>query len=322
LDVDEEEYDFKQTFFSMIFAPCFVIIGALVFVLEGHNYITHNFSIDPIRKPFDHCLIAISLGVIQFFLLMFISSKLSKIKIKRKTSQPFPIEGTIIDQNTVEQEKIRVESSENNDVIKTNRIQKKYSNGTQALCNLTFGVEKGQIFCLLGPNGAGKTTTFNILSKRISKTSGEILIHGQPVSKISESSYTIGVCLQSNTLWNYLTVEQHLRIYAYVKGMERKYINENIRILLSALGLEENANKKVNELSGGSKRKLCAAIAILGGPDVIFLDEVTTGVDAIGRSKIWSLLKDIVKEKENAVILSTHYIEDAEFIADKLGNKI
>ena len=92
-------------------------------------------------------------------------------------------------------------------------------------------------------------------------------------------------------------------------------------ILLSALGLEDHKQKRVNQLSGGSKRKLCAAIAILGGPDVIFLDEATTGVDAMGRSMIWKLLKAVAQKKEVAIILSTHYIEDAEFIADKLGEK-
>jgi len=182
-------------------------------------------------------------------------------------------------------------------------------------------VEKGQIFCILGPNGAGKTTTFSILSNKRSATAGKIQIHGQDVSKLSERSYTIGVCLQSNTLWDYLTVEQHPKIYAYAKGMPSSYINENIMILLSALGLEDHKQKRVNQLSGGSKRKLCAAIAILGGPDVIFLDEATTGVDAMGRSMIWKLLKAVAQKKEVAIILSTHYIEDAEFIADKLGEK-
>jgi len=192
----------------------------------------------------------------------------------------------------------------------------------KALYDLSFAVEKGQIFCLLGPNGAGKTTTFNILTHKISFTSGKLKINNQEISDSVGSEYTTGICYQSNTLWQPITVKRHLLIYSYIKGIKKKNINPTIDYLLEMLGLEEHAEKKVSQLSEGTKRKLCVAIAVLGVPDLLLLDEPTTGVDPIGRSHMWSFLKAITKQKPITIVLSTHYMEDAELVADKLGKRL
>jgi len=203
-------------------------------------------------------------------------------------------------------------------MIRLTNVNKKYSKGPKALRNLSFGVEKGQIFCLLGPNGAGKTTTFDILTKKISFDSGQIEFQGQDFAD-SKILPKIGLCPQSNLLWDLLTVKEHLKVYSYIKGVSN--MDENIRFLMRELGLETYSHKKVSQLSGGTKRKLCVALAVLGAPDIILLDESTTGVDPIGRNQIWNLLKSICKKKSVTILLSTHYIEDAELVADKLGEK-
>jgi len=184
------------------------------------------------------------------------------------------------------------------------------------LNDLTFGVEQGQIFCMLGPNGAGKSTSFDIIAHKIPRTTGELFYQGE---ESVHTRLTCGLTTQSNTLWNFMTIRQHLRVYSYMKGLSKNEANESIEYLLEIFNLKDHADKKIDQLSGGTKRKLSVALSVLKVPDVIFLDEPTTGVDPIGRSQIWRLLKMLMKEKPITVILSTHYIEDAELIADKLG---
>ena len=196
-----------------------------------------------------------------------------------------------------------------------------YPNGFKAIYDLSFGVEKGQIFCLLGPNGSGKTTSFELITNKIAFNSGTILIEGKSFSELWDSSPKIGMCLQTDTLWSFLSLEQHLKIYALIKGLSKSQAQEAITYLYNALGLKEHAHKKTNEMSGGIRRKLCVALAVIGDPDIVLLDEPTTGLDPIGREQMWALLKDLAKRKGKTVIVSTHYVEDAELVADKLGRK-
>ena len=224
---------------------------------------------------------------------------------------------TALDQDAIAAEKTRLASESNQDVIKAIKVQKIYPNGFKALYDLSFGVEKGQIFCILGPNGAGKTTTFNVITGKIPINTGKIYIKNQDPSQAHQ---TTGICLETDTLWNSLTIKQHLEVYAGIRGLKKPETKLAVGYLLEALGLEEYGEKRIIELSGGTKRKVCVALSIIGAPDTILLDEPTTGVDPKGRSQIWNLLKSIVKKKEATLIMSTHYMEDVELVADKLGN--
>ena len=274
-----------------------------------------------------HSLIPLFGGVIHLSLLIFLQSKFQNPKNSNqnrvvsifihnfKGDHFLKSNFKILDQNALSLEQMRL-SSDEKDMIRLINVNKKYPKGHKALHNLNFGVEKGQIFCLLGPNGAGKTTTFDILTKKISFDSGQIEFQGQDFAD-SKMLPTIGLCPQSNILWDFMTVEEHLKVYSYIKGISN--IDENILFQMKSLGLETHSHKKVSQLSGGTKRKLCVALAVLGAPDIILLDEPTTGVDPIGRNQIWNLLKTICKEKPVTILLSTHYIEDAELVADKLG---
>lgn len=199
-------------------------------------------------------------------------------------------------------------------------VKKVYANGFKALEDLSFGVEKGQIFCLLGPNGAGKTTAFGIMTTMIPKTEGLVQMDGLNISRdAADIFYQTGICSQLNTVWDYITVEQHLRIYACLKGMKGLEVDQIIQYLLKALQLEEYTQRAADKLSEGNKRKLCVAICLIGAPKFVFLDEPSTGMDPIARKHLWSLIKDIMKRKEGAMILTTHHMQEAELVGDKLG---
>jgi len=198
-------------------------------------------------------------------------------------------------------------------------MQKTYQNGCRAIENLDFGVEKGQIFCLLGINGAGKTTCFEILTNNIPATSGTMEIEGWDVKTFFENSNQVGVCCQINTLWKSLTVQQHLRIYARIKGLKKQEADQVIQYLLDALQLETYCERKIDELSMGTQRKICVALSVIGAPRLLFLDEPSTGIDPVGRNQIWDLVKAVVRAKQGAVILTTHYLQEAELVGDKLG---
>ena len=183
-------------------------------------------------------------------------------------------------------------------------------------------MQKGQIFCLLGPNGAGKSTAFDILTGRISRTSGSVLLSGHSLPKQDEASHAFsqaGLCLQNNSLWDYMTVRQHLSVYASLKGISGNEANEIISFLLASLYMTCDANKKVDTLSGGTKRKLCAAIALLAAPELIFLDEPSTAMDPLSRRRLWMLVKGIMSRTHGSTVLTTHFMQEAEQVADKVG---
>ena len=208
-------------------------------------------------------------------------------------------------------------------MIKALEVQKVYPNGFKALHDLSFGVEKGQVFCLLGPNGAGKTTSFEIITGGIPKSEGQVQLNGHELSRDTpEIFYETGICSQSNTLWDSLTVEQHLKIYAKMKGMNETDTAEAIQFLLRELQLEEYIHREADKLSGGNKRKLCVALAMIGGPKLLFLDEPSTGMDPVARKYLWTLIKEVMKSTNGAMVLTTHYMQEAELVADKLGKKL
>jgi len=214
---------------------------------------------------------------------------------------------------------MRLLDPRNQDAVKIVQGHRFYPDGWRALWDLNFGVGKGQIFCLLGPNESGKTSAFDIITRKGLVTYGKAYIYGQELKKDLKPIFKTGFCMQSDVLWDYLTVEQHFNLYCCLLGFGEKETKEAIQYITKALGMKKYLDKKVRTLSGGTKRKLSVALAIIGGPEIIVLDEPTTGVDAIGRSQIWKLLKILAEKKKSTVLISTHYMEDAELVADKLG---
>jgi len=187
------------------------------------------------------------------------------------------------------------------------------------LTGLNFGVEKGQILCLLGPNNSGKTLIFDLFIRRTYLDHGKVFIKNQEISEKSPPNAIIGACLQSETHWDTLTVKQNLTVMAYIRGMSDQEAEEAVEIFMNALDLRKHSGKQARHLSAGTQRKLNVALALIGGPELLLLDTPTTGVDPVGRNQIWTLLKKLVEVRKSTILLSTHYTEDAELVADKLG---
>jgi len=226
-----------------------------------------------------------------------------------------------LDQSLEDERNMLSSNDLNKYMIKFQNVRKTYSNAyNHALSETTFGVEKGQVFCLVGLNKSGKSTIFDIITRKISPTSGQVFLNSQELTaKNYKPDLSIGLCPQTDTLWKELTVSRHLGIYAKLKGIPRLEMEASIMKVLEGLELLEHKHRRVRELSAGTRRKLCVALAILGAPKLIILDEPTKGVDSRGRRQIWSLLKEMAVENQSTVLVSTHHMEDAELVADKIG---
>ncbi|CAG8709936.1 14386_t:CDS:2, partial [Cetraspora pellucida] len=198
------------------------------------------------------------------------------------------------------------------------RMRKIYPNGKLAVKEVTFAVDRNIIFGLLGPNGAGKTTLISILTGLYPPTSGSTLINNYDIyTNMREVYMSIGVCPQHDILWDDLTVGEHLLFYARLKGIPVNQEHVAILQALQQVRLEEFKNRLSKGLSGGEKRRLSIAIALIGNPAVVFLDEPTTGLDPEVRRLIWNIINDA--KKGRTIVLTTHSMEEAEVLCNRIG---
>lgn len=203
-------------------------------------------------------------------------------------------------------------------MIEIEDLTKRYGE-TVAVDHLNLHIEKGEFFGLLGPNGAGKTTLVRMLSTLTEPTSGRISIGGVPLDRNRiEVKSKIGVVPQHMNLEWELTVMQNLQLHAKLFGLEKESAGAKMDELLHYIGLYERRNDLVKTFSGGMKRKLMIARALLHQPDVLLMDEPTVGLDASVRRKLWDLMKGLNKDGMT-VILTTHYIEEAEVLCSRVG---
>ncbi|MDU1443449.1 MAG: ABC transporter ATP-binding protein [Clostridium cochlearium] len=203
-------------------------------------------------------------------------------------------------------------------MLNIRNLTKKYGSLT-AVNELNLEIPKGEFFGLLGPNGAGKSTTIRMISTLTPSTSGDIIINNKNMDRnLKEVKMKIGVVPQGNNLEVEMTawenLELHGRLYNMPKDVRRKRIEE----LLEFTELTKRADDLVKGFSGGMKRKLMIARALMHNPDLLLLDEPTVGLDANARRKMWDLLKTL-KEQGLTVLLTTHYIEEAEVLCDRVG---
>ncbi|XP_061563619.1 ATP-binding cassette sub-family A member 5 isoform X1 [Cololabis saira] len=207
------------------------------------------------------------------------------------------------------------------EAIRIHNIRKVYKdkdNVVEALRGLTFDIYEGQITALLGHSGAGKSTLMNILCGICPPTNGAASIYGSPVAEIAEGSemkQLVGICPQFNIIFDVLTVEEHLRIFAAIKGIPPADVDSEVTKVLKDLDLEKIMSAQAKNLSGGQKRKLSVGIAILGDPKILLLDEPTAGMDPCSRHQVWSLLK--TRRAGRVIVLSTHYMDEADILADR-----
>lgn len=201
------------------------------------------------------------------------------------------------------------------DAISVTDLHKTYQGGVHALKGLTFNIEKGEFFALLGPNGSGKTTFINILSGPTLKTSGEIKVLGHDIDKEREQTqFILGVVPQEISFDSFFSVNEVLTLQSGYYGIRnnQQWIDE----LLEKLGLEDKKYTNTRALSGGMKRRLLIAKALVHKPKVLILDEPTAGIDVELRISLWKYLQKLNKEGLT-ILLTTHYLEEAEQLCEK-----
>lgn len=203
------------------------------------------------------------------------------------------------------------------EAVKTLALTKKYKD-TVAVDGLSLTVNEGELFSLLGVNGAGKTTTIKMLTCLTRKTSGEAYIMGKSVATdANEIKSIIAVSPQESAIAFGLTVRENLELICGVHGFKKERRELKIKELTELLSLESVLSKKAGKLSGGYKRRLSIAMALISEPKILFLDEPTLGLDVIARSELWELIRAL--KGKITVILTTHYMEEAEMLSDRIA---
>ncbi|NXP86191.1 ABCA5 protein, partial [Passerina amoena] len=187
--------------------------------------------------------------------------------------------------------------------------------------HVSLCVKKGEILGLLGPNGAGKSTLINMLVGEIEPTSGQVLMGDDSLGLSSEDDSVkfVGYCPQTNPLWPDITLQEHFEIYGAIKGMSQADVKEVVKRIASVLDLKDHLQKTTKKLGMGLKRKLCFALSMLGNPRVTLLDEPSTGMDPKAKQHMWRAIRAAFKNKERAAILTTHYMEEADAVCDRVA---
>jgi len=204
--------------------------------------------------------------------------------------------------------------------IQAEQLVREFKKGPRAVDGIDLSVATGEIYGFLGPNGAGKSTTVHMLTTLLPPTSGTARVAGfDVVHQGSQVRRHIGAALQEAALDPLLTGREHLRLQASLQGIPRAERRTRADALLARVGLREAADRKVRGYSGGMKRRLDLAMALVHGPQILFLDEPTTGLDVQSRTALWEEVGRLAKEDGVTVFLTTQYLEEADVLADRVG---
>ena len=204
--------------------------------------------------------------------------------------------------------------------IQIQHLFKKYPNGTEALKGVSLEIRKGQFFALLGPNGAGKSTLVKIMTTLIRKDSGSFTISGiNPETNHSKIQKIIGVASQDNEIDPAEQVENLLIFQGRLFGLSKPEASKRADELIRLFQLEKERNKKTDTLSGGNKRRLHCALALIHHPSILFLDEPTVGMDPLARANFWEIIAGINKTEGVTVFLTTQYLDEADKHATEMA---
>ncbi len=198
----------------------------------------------------------------------------------------------------------------NDCILEVRHLVKRYASVT-AVDGISFGVAAGRCFGLLGPNGAGKTTTIEIMEGILAATAGSVLYRGEPLGRRFREE--AGILFQKTALQDFLTVRQTIALFRglYARGL-------TVDEVIAACSLEKLAGRDNRKLSGGQLQRLLLAVALVNDPDILFLDEPTTGLDPQARRNFWELVRSI-KARGKTIILTTHYMDEAELLCDEIA---
>lgn len=204
-------------------------------------------------------------------------------------------------------------------MIRVNKMVKTFGSN-RAVDGLCFAARRGQITALLGHNGAGKTTTISVLTGMIKQDGGAAMIDGMSVETDMRSiRKDLGVCPQFDVLWPTLTAREHLELFAVFRGVPESEITREVDDKIAAVGLTNKAECEAGALSGGQRRKLSVAVAFVGNPSVVILDEPTSGMDPRSRRYTWEVIRGFRQRMGTTVLLTTHFMDEADILSDRVA---
>ncbi len=197
-------------------------------------------------------------------------------------------------------------------------VTKRFDSVT-AVDNLSLEIKWGELFGLLGPNGAGKTTLLNVLATLLEPTEGGAQVGGFDVEHDGKNVRDIiGVCPQEPAYYGHLTGRENIEIFGTFHDVPKEDLKERTDELIKKIGMEDHADRKAKEYSGGMVRRVSTVMALIHNPKVALLDEPTVAMDPVSRRAVWDFILEL-KEKGMAIVLTTHYMEEAEFLCDRVG---
>ncbi len=201
--------------------------------------------------------------------------------------------------------------------IETNGLTKRYKTKT-AVDRLNLSVEEGELFSLLGVNGAGKTTTIRMMTCLSTPTEGSVTVYGHDVSKESDKvKPLIGISPQDTAVAENLTIEENLLMMAKIFSFDKEKASAKTNEMIDLFNMDEVRSSRAKTLSGGWKRKLSIAMALISEPKILFLDEPTLGLDVLARRELWAAIEKL--KGKITIILTTHYMEEAEALSDRIA---
>uniref|UniRef100_A0A8C4VVH8 ATP binding cassette subfamily A member 10 n=1 Tax=Gopherus evgoodei TaxID=1825980 RepID=A0A8C4VVH8_9SAUR len=324
--------------------PFYTLAGCIRIIVKVLN---QSFAIDVNGfRHFTHCLLLVFQPYLHCIILIFILRCL-EWKYGRKTTREDPIfrisprkeifcqnpEESEGEDEDVQAERMKAgsvmtcQNQEERPILSVNSLRKEYKDKKVssifkkrkkvATRNVSFCVKEGEVFGLLGPNGAGKSTTLKVIIGDTSLTAGQV---GETWERgEGDTTDFLGYCPQENPLWPNLTVQEHLEVYAAVKGMRKEDAAVTIKRVVNALKLQELLQKPAKKLPAGISRKVCFALSMLGKPTLMLLDELSTGMDPMGQHHVWTAVRAALKNKKQGVILTTHYMKEAEALCDRVA---
>ncbi|XP_029455149.1 ATP-binding cassette sub-family A member 5 isoform X2 [Rhinatrema bivittatum] len=330
-----------------IFIPTYPLIGCLICFIKiswksTPSHENHDNSWDrllvSVISPYVHC--AVLLCLLRYLEMKnggkslrrdpFFSARTKDTKVLRFSEVSSGEDEDVQAERAKVREMMTSESCNETPPILINNLLKEYDEKRTflgrkikkfATKNISFCVRKGEILGLLGPNGAGKSTLINILAGDTEPSAGQVFMGDNLLGGHRENNAIkfVGYCPQVNSLWPEITLEEHLEIYSTIKGMSQSETKEVITRISNALDLTEHLKKPAKKLSAGMKRKLCFALSILGNPQIMLLDEPSTGMDPRAKQQMWKVMRAAFRSREQAAILTTHYIEEADAVCDRVA---
>ena len=319
-EMNLKQFYFKDIFYIYTNYSIFVmfimlIFDALLYLFLGYylqNILPHDFGI---RRPWNF-----------LFTSNYWGCKKNNKNIINEEKSPLQDKKEILnDKNedinqNFQSEDIYKEINDPKDSLKIREIVKKFDDGKVAVNRVSFNLYKNEIFSLLGHNGAGKTTLISMLIGLYEATEGEAIYDNMNIllpENITNFRRKIGICPQHDALFNNLNIREHLEMYSVFKGVSSENVESEVNKIINDFQLEEVQYILAKNLSTGNRRKLSIAISLVGGSEVIFLDEPSSSMDITSRRNLWEILK---RQSENKIIiLTTHYMEEASVLGKRIG---